>query len=139
MKTGYWLGLSYLILFLGCLCVEGELQEDRSFFQQPNENDWPGDSLSEKQYEDAVKHFADPKVCQHSWRWALIGPRTFLLKGTHYQIIEAFGAISPNIHVTHGYWGSGVAMFFHPYPSRERIRKEVESMAHDDCLYGVIP
>lgn len=114
-------------------------QEDRSFFQQPDKNAWPGNALSEPQYEAAIKHFEDPKACQHKWDWALIGPRAFLLKGTRYMIVEALDAPRPNIHVTHGYWGSTGATFFYPYPSREFIRAEVQKMASDDCKYGVTP
>lgn len=112
--------------------------DDKSFFAEIDENEWPGDGLSEKQFLAAVDHFKDDSACAHPWGWALIGPNEFLLKGTHYHIVRAVSAATPNTHIVKGYWGSGIDVWLSPAPIA-LVKQEGEAEAAKDCLYGVTP
>jgi hypothetical protein len=127
--------LTLSILFLIFLVIQ--TSDDRSFYREPDKNDWPGDALSEAQFKAAVEHFTDPKVCQHPWSWALIGPNTFLLKGTSYLVERRMDATVPNIGYSHGFWG-GTAMYA-PIPPIWVVKHHVEAIAKEDCMYGVKP
>lgn len=115
----------------------GVTPDDLSFFMQPDESAWPGDSLSPAQYETAVKHFADPHACLKPWRWALISSGVWLLKGTRYLITsvpEGDGMYWPNIHYGRGYWGDGLDILPHEIPTIA-VKLMVASDATNDCLH----
>lgn len=111
--------------------------DDRSFFVEIDKDAWPGDSISEAQYKAAVDHFANDHACSSPWRWALIGPNTFLLKGTRYQIARVADAPAPNIHAVHGYWG-GIMAWDIGLPIA-LAKQYVEIQATADCAYGARP
>ena len=124
-----------LIAFLGLLMTGcASSRDDRSFYQPIDTKDWPGDKLSEAQTLAAIKHFTDPDACSKPWRWALIGPNFFLLKGTSYLVERAMDAPVPNIHYSHGYWGG--TPYFDPIPPVWVVKWRVESIASDDCIYA---
>jgi hypothetical protein len=129
-----WIGLIVLIL-CGCQKGGGATQDvDRSFYREVDTKAWPGDAMSERQVLDAYAHFKDPGVCRKPWSWALIGPNTFLLKGTVYLVHRAIDAPAPNIHWSKGYWGSGGIedMSF----GVDSMRRRVENLASNDCKYN---
>jgi hypothetical protein len=125
------------MLFLVLMACVGCTQEDRSFYQLPDTKDWPGDALSEKQTLAAIEHFADSGACDKSWKWALIGPNAFLLKGTHYVMtrVSAGGGFVPNIHYSKGYWGGTVLNTAWIAEAKLTVQHE----ASLDCKYGGNP
>ena len=120
------------VLLVSCSWLRAQT-DDHSFYQTIDKKDWPGDSLSEKQVLRAIQHFQDPATCHKPWRWALIGPDTFLLKGTDYLVHRRIDAETPNIGYSKGYWG-GVP-FYNPIPSVQKVKNLVEVFATDDCKY----
>lgn len=120
------------LLLMGCTSVP---QEDRSFFQYPDKNDWPGDALSEKQFDRAVGHFHmqnDP--CGVAPKWALIGPNTLLLIGTDYQVVRvpSGGGYVPNVRWSKGYWGGQRVIEDSIIVAKFTVEQEFRL----DCQYG---
>jgi hypothetical protein len=126
-------GCGFLCFKEGQCVLAAVRNSDRSFYQEIDKNDWPGDALSEGQTLAAIAHFTDPAKCEKPWSWALIGPDTFLLKGTNYLVERRLNATVPNIGYSKGYWG-GVALY-QPIPSVEYVKFIVERLASDDCKY----
>ena len=123
-----------LIAFMVCSgCMGSGYQDDRTFYRPIDTKDWPGDALSEKQVVAAIDHFKDSHACSNPWRWALIGPNTFLLKGTDYLVTRHINAPVSNVGFSKGYWG-GVP-FYDPIPSVAAVKRTVEKLAADDCKY----
>lgn len=117
------------VSYVGCQSAN----EDRSFYQQIDTNDWPGDRLSERQVNLAIAHFADATACKKPWRWALIGPNTFLLKGTSYLLVRVppGEGFVPNIYYSRGYWGGDDTDTMNV----SEAKWEVQRLASDDCRY----
>jgi hypothetical protein len=110
---------------------EAEIVVDRSFYQEPAEDEWPGNHLSDRQYEDAVRHFADRDACKQPAKWALIGPQNFLLEGTRYQVRSgSYGSF-----YIRGYWGGHEA-----WPSTiAGNMAAAEGAQARICKYGDVP
>jgi hypothetical protein len=103
------------------------------FYHEPDKNDWPGDTLSEAQFNLAVKHFSSPNHCSAPARWALIGPNEFLLEGSNYEVKRVVGGgFEPNIHWSRGYWGGSIMDTM----SVPQALLFVTALAADDCKYG---
>lgn len=106
--SAIWL-LAGIILIAGVLgrpVISSVMPSDRAAFAMPDTQAWPGNSLSEEQVRRAISYFSEPKACDKwLWRWALIGPGDYLLKGTQYRVVDAYDAPVPNVHIVRGYWG----------------------------------
>lgn len=132
LKTKNYLAIAVMVGCLGCQQAMPQY-DDRSFYRNIDKDDWPGNDMSEKQTLTAVEHFADPAACKKPWRWALIGPNTFLLKGTDYLIHRRLDASWPNISYSKGYWGGHT---YEPTVPVWTVKLWVEQIAADDCKYA---
>lgn len=122
------------MMAIGCNSSGSTAQQpaslDRTFYQQPDPKDWPGDTLSEAQFDKAAIHFGIKNACGHLGQWALIGPKFFLMKGTTWNI----HMVGPYINLSRGYWGGHT--YDQPYNSLEDVMRFAEKMAAQNCLYG---
>jgi hypothetical protein len=119
-----------ILLIAAIECGVAQVGIDRSFYQEPDAKDWPGDALSEAQFDKALKHFAVPNVCNSLGHWALIGPKDFLMKGTTWHVWIA----GTYINMSHGYWGGDT--YEEPLDSLGGVMRLAEHLAKENCMHG---